>query len=335
MNITIIGATGYVGEELIHLLSFHPKIKIVSLFARTSKSSIDEIYPNFKGIINLQVNEFGIEKIKNCDLAFLAVPHTVSMQIVPNLIKKLKIIDLSSDYRFKNPDVYEKWYNTSHIDKNLLKYAVYGLPEIFKEEIKKADLVAVSGCYPTSIILAVAPLLKETIISSKIIIDSKSGVSGAGRNLQLKNLFCECNENLKAYNIGTHRHQPEISEILSQLAEKNIEVIFTPHLVPMNRGILSTIYCTLKKKFSTIEIISLYEKFYTNSPFIKIVNSAEIKNVRYSNYCHISLKVIEKSLIIVSCIDNLIKGAAGQAIQCMNIMFGFDEITGLKTTGRI
>lgn len=342
VKVSIIGATGYVGAELIRILSSHPKTKIIALFAQIEQSqSIDTIFPQFKNIINLPCEKFEIVKINNiikkCDVVFLAIPHTVSMKIVSQLINKVKIIDLSADYRFKNVTVYEKWYKVSHIDKNSLEKAVYGLPEIYKKEIKNTPLVSIPGCYPTSIILALLPLLKKDIIKeNRIIIDAKTGISGAGRIAQNTTIFSECNENLKAYNIGIHRHTPEINEILSFFTKKNINVLFAPHLIPINRGILSTIYCELKKKTTEEEVNIIYANFYKNAPFVKILKDGvlpEIKMVRNSNYCYLGIKIIKKSniLVVVSCIDNLIKGAAGQAIQCMNIIFNFDETLGLKS----
>ena len=270
--------------------------------------------------------------ISKCDLIFLALPHKVSMQFAPIFLKSgKKVIDLSADYRLP-ADIYKKWYGMEHKDKADIKKAVYGLPEANRAHIKKADLIANPGCYPTSVILPGMPLLKEGIVDTKsIIADSKSGVTGAGRKALLSIIFSEVNENLKCYKPNVHQHKPEIDQELSKAAGKDMEIVFTPHLIPMNRGILSTIYFTLKKEMSTKTLLSIYKKFYKNEPFVRILDNAlpQIKDVVNTNFCDIGLSVKGKKLIVVSCIDNLLKGAAGQAVQNMNIMCGLDEKKGL------
>ncbi|MCS7180622.1 MAG: N-acetyl-gamma-glutamyl-phosphate reductase, partial [bacterium] len=291
----------------------------------------EEINLKFKKRINLKCKNIpdweSIEK--NCNCIFLALPHIISMDFVPEILKLEKIvIDLSADYRFQNLENYEKWY-TKHKNPEFLKLAVYGLPEINREKIKKAKLIANPGCYPTSVILGVLPLVKNDLIENKIIANSVSGVSGAGKTPSSSNIFVECNENIKAYKIGEHRHQPEIEEILNNFGNKNYNIIFVPHLAPYNQGILSTIYVELKKKMRPEEIQNLYVEFYENEPFIRIMNygvSASTKNVYDTNFCDIGIKLVdEKNLVITTAIDNLLKGASGQAVQNMNIIFGFKE----------
>jgi N-acetyl-gamma-glutamyl-phosphate reductase len=293
-----------------------------------------DLLPGFKGKIDLVCKKPNpAEMARNVDLVFLGLPHRISMELVPIFIKAGKlVIDLSADYRLA-PDVYKAWYGTDHKDKGNLPKAVYGLPELYHELIRKAKLIANPGCYPTSAILGVAPMLSQKAIDpSYIIIDSKSGVTGAGRKPDLALSFSEVNENLKAYKVNEHQHKPEINKILSQVAGKAIDVVFTPHLIPMNRGILSTIYMRLNKKLDTKGVINIYKKFYRKKPFVRISDEGKLPQIRdivLTNYCNIGVKVTKDVLIVVSCIDNLKKGAAGQAVQNMNIMCGFDETEGL------
>lgn len=335
LKIGVVGATGYAGEEVIKILIKHKAVKITELSAVIDKEEpISSIFPAFKGALDLVCHKPDAEKMaKNIDLVFLALPHKVSMEIAPVFLKAGKlVIDLSADYRLE-PDVYKVWYGVEHKDKANLPASVYGLPELYHDEIKKAKLIANPGCYPTSAILGVVPMLKEEIIGKdSIIIDSKSGVTGAGRKPDLALSFSEVNENLKAYKVNEHQHKPEINKILSQVAGEKIDVVFTPHLIPMNRGILSTIYMKLSKKTDTKAVIDIYKKFYKGKPFVRIYDEGklpQIKNVVGSNYCDIGLKVTGNTLIAVACIDNLTKGAAGQAVQNMNIMAGFSETEGL------
>lgn len=335
LKIGVVGATGYAGEEVIKILVNHGQAKITELSAIIDKEEpIASIFPALKGRLDLVCHKPDAEKMaKNIDLVFLALPHRVSMEIAPLFLKSGKlVIDLSADYRL-DPDVYKVWYGTEHKDKGNLPAAVYGLPELYHEEIKKAKLIANPGCYPTGAILGAAAALKEGIIDKdSIIIDSKSGVTGAGRKPDLALSFSEVNENLKAYKVNEHQHKPEINKILSRVAAGKIEVTFTPHLIPMNRGILSTIYMKLAKKLDTKAVIELYKNFYRGKPFVRIYDEGKLPQIRdvvLSNYCDIGLKVTGNMLIAVSCIDNLTKGAAGQAVQNMNIMAGFDETEGL------
>lgn len=335
IKVGVVGATGYAGEEVIKILVNHKQVKITELSAVIDKEEpLSSIFPAFKGRCDLMCYKPDPEKMaRNIDLVFLGLPHKVSMQVAPIFLKAGKIvIDLSADYRL-DPDVYKTWYGIEHTDKaNILK-AVYGLPELYREEIRKAKLIANPGCYPTSAILGAAPAVEARIVDKdSVIIDSKSGVTGAGRKPDLALSFAEVNENLKAYKVNEHQHKPEINKILSQVSDYKIEVVFTPHLIPMNRGILSTIYMKLNKKLDTAEAIDMYRNFYGGMPFVRIYDEGKLPQTRdvvLSNYCDIGLKVTGDRLIAISCIDNLKKGAAGQAVQNMNIIAGFDETEGL------
>jgi len=332
IKVAIFGISGYAGQKLVEILLSHPYVEIKEGYVAPEEGipEIEDIIPKLKGRIKLKCKNNpdwnSIEK--NCDVVFLALPHIVSMKFVPEILKLgKKVIDLSADFRFKNLNNYEKWY-TKHICPEFLKEAVYGLPEINREEIKNARLIANPGCYPTSFILGVLPLVKNKIIKEKIIINSVSGVSGAGRNPSFSNMFVECNENIKAYKIGEHRHQPEMEEIVNEFGDKNYNVLFVPHLAPYNQGILSTIYCELKEKTKPEDIYSLYNEFYKNEPFVRIMKygeSASTKNVFDTNFCDIGIKVVDRNIIITSAIDNLVKGASGQAIQNMNLLFNLQE----------
>jgi N-acetyl-gamma-glutamyl-phosphate reductase len=334
----IVGATGYAGEELIELLLAHPEVKITSVSAKIEKpEDISDIFPKFKNRLNLVCAEPDIKEISaKCDLVFLALPHTVSMRIAPKLLEAgKKVIDLSADYRLKDTKVYEKFYKTGHKDKINLKKAVYGLPEIYRNTIKKAVLIANPGCYPTAAILALAPAIVCSLIEpDSIIIDAKSGVSGAGRKITSDFMFTEINENFKAYKVNIHQHAPEINQVLSKLAGGQLKVTFVPHLLPLNRGILETIY--LRKNNGSAKksqgFIALYKKFYKKEPFIRIKEEGSypcFKDVVGTNFCDIGIKEDKDSVIIVSAIDNLLKGASGQAVQNMNIMYKFPEQLGL------
>lgn len=335
LKVGIIGATGYAGEEAIRILLKHKGVQITEL-ARFSDTDepISKVFPVFKGRIDLVCKKIDPVAIaKNVDFVFLGLPHKAAMDIVPVFMKAGKsVIDISADYRLP-PEVYKAWYGVEHTDKENIPKAIYGLPELYYNDIKKAKLIANPGCYPTSVILGIAPMLKtKAIDADRIIVDSKSGTSGAGRKPDSALSFCEVNENLKAYKVNGHQHMPEINKILSQVAGKEISIVFTPHLIPMNRGILSTIYLRLNKKLDTKAVLEMYKDFYKGKPFVRISDEGklpQIKDVVCTNYCNIGLKVTGETLIVISCIDNLTKGAAGQAIQNMNIMAGYDETEGL------
>ncbi len=335
LKVGVVGATGYAGEEVIKILVNHKDVSITELQAVIDKEEpFSSIFPAFKGKVDIMCKSPDPETMaKNCDLVFLGLPHKISMELVPVFLKAGKIVvDLSADYRLA-PDVYKLWYGIEHKDKGNLPKAVYGLPEVYHDEIKKAKLIANPGCYPTSAILGIAPMLKEKAINTDyIVVDSKSGVTGAGRKPDLALSFSEVNENLKAYKVNEHQHKPEINKILSEVAGKSIEIVFTPHLIPMNRGILSTIYLKLNKPLDTKAVIEIYKKFYKGKPFVRISDEGKLPQIRdivLTNYCDIGLKVTGDTLIVISCIDNLKKGAAGQAVQNMNIICGFNETEGL------
>jgi len=334
MRVGVVGATGYTGEEIIRILAKHKDVEITSLSAIIEKpAKFSELFPAYRKKVDIIVKELDVgEVIKKTDLVFLALPHTVSMLFAPNFLSaKKKVIDLSADYRLEE-ETYKKWYKTEHKDRNNIETAVYGLPEINRSKIKKALLLANPGCYPTASILALLPAVKENVASGLIIIDAKSGATGAGRKAAISLSFGEVDENLKAYKINAHQHMPEMSYILGKYAARDIALTFTPHLIPMRRGILSTIYVPLKKSIDEEAILNAYNVFYKNEPFVRICSKGElpeIKNVVNTNYCDIGLKSEGKLLVVVSCIDNLLKGASGQAVQNMNIMCGFDESEGL------
>lgn len=335
-KVAIIGATGYAGEELIRILLHHPEVEIAHLVAKIEQScSIAKIFPWLENILDLECkNEIDFELIaRNSDIIFLALPHRVSMEIAPGFLNlEKKVIDFSADYRLKDINEYQKWYSVSHKSKEFVKKSVYGLCELHRDEIKNAQLVANPGCYPTAAILTCAPFLKAGLINPDIIIDAKSGTSGAGRTLAVQLLFSEVDENFKAYKVCDHQHSPEIIQELELVYADKVRISFVPHLVPMNRGILSTVYMDLKKNVSVFEAVDAAGKFYQHEPFIRIKQAdvfPEIKDVVYSNFCDIGIKVDQKRLIVITAIDNLVKGAAGQAVQSFNIMFGFKETLGL------
>lgn len=339
LRVGVIGATGYTGEELIKILLKHTKVKISYLSAKVEKpKKISEIFPYLKDKLLLLCDNFNIDRaLKFCDLLFLAVPHTASMQITPILLKNKKyVIDLSADYRLKDKNLYEFWYKTKHRDRRNLKKAVYGLPEVYKEKIKKTRLVANPGCYPTAAILSIAPLLKYKICKIQYIyIDAKSGYSGAGR-ISDEQFYRDLKDNFKAYNVDLHRHLPEITEQISSLAERKLNIVFVTHLLPIERGISETIYVNLnhRLKIKDSELIGLYREFYKDKPFVRIKEKnhfPQIKDVALTNFCDIGIKISEdkKTIILISCIDNLLKGASGQAVQNMNIMFDFEETEAL------
>ena len=334
----IVGSTGYVGAELVRILLQHPEVELSDA---TSHSYIgkkfEQVYENFKEICDLECQEENIEDLADkVDVIFLALPHGIaSKKINSDILNKVKIIDIGADFRLKNKDTYELWYETDHHSEGLLKKAVYGLCEWRREEIKKANLLANPGCYTTCSILSLAPLLKEDIIEEdSIIIDAKSGVSGAGRALNLGIHYNECNESIKAYKLASHRHTPEIEQELSEVSGKSIKITFTPHLIPMNRGILVTAYGTLKNNVKYDDIRSIYEKYYAKEHFIRVTKKdvfPETRWIKGSNYCDIGFAIDERTnrIIVVGALVNLIKGAAGQAVQNMNLMFGLKETMGL------
>jgi N-acetyl-gamma-glutamyl-phosphate reductase len=338
IKVGIIGATGYTGVELVRILSRHPEVELVGLTSQSyAGQEFSSVFPSAAKITDIVLEVQDAEALaERCDVVFTALPHGVSMEVVGTLAAKgTKVIDLGADYRFNHISVYEQWYKLEHKTPDLARQAVYGLPEIHREKIREAAVVGNPGCYPTTIILGLAPLLKKGLLKiDSIIADSKSGVSGGGRGLNLAFHYPECNENFKAYNIGVHRHTPEIEQELSQLAGEKMTISFTPHLLPMTRGILSTIYGTLDKSVSTHELIDLYKRFYKDEYFVRICPEGQYpqtKMVYGSNFCDIGLTVDSRTnrVVVVSVIDNLVKGASGQAVQNMNVLFGLSEKTGL------
>lgn len=334
----IIGATGYAGNEIVRLLLGHKEVEVVWY---GSRSYIDkkyaEIYQNFFKLVDAKCMDDNMETLADeVDVIFTATPQGFCASLInEEILSKVKVIDLSADFRIKDVKKYEKWYGISHKSPQFIEEAVYGLCEINREAIKKARLIANPGCYPTCSILSIYPLLKEGLIDpSTIIIDAKSGTSGAGRGAKVDNLFCEVNENIKAYGVAVHRHTPEIEDQLGYACGEEVLINFTPHLIPMNRGILITAYATLKKEVSYEEVKAVYDKYYEKEQFVRVLDKdiyPQTKWVEGSNFVDVNFKIDPrtKRIIMMGAMDNLVKGAAGQAVQNMNLMFGFDEAEGL------
>ena len=340
INCAIIGATGYTGVELIKILLRHSQTRITHLTTRQAEAiPVHRLIPSLPGDTGLEVRPYSFSDVKrDSDLVFLCLPHTEAMDTAQKFRDAGKIvIDLSADFRLRDWKSYEKWYGVKHQNKALLKEAVYGLPELNREKIGKADLIANPGCYPTSVILGLAPLLRAKVIDpASIIIDSKSGVSGAGKKLNAATQFCEVDENFFAYKVGKHQHTPEIEQALSWAAGQKVHVTFVPHLLPVDRGILSTIYLKKKKGVKPAAIEKAFKDAYANEPFVRLKAQGtfpSIKDVQRTNYCDIGFTVdaAADQVIVITAIDNLIKGASGQAVQNMNVRAGFPEDEGLKT----
>ena len=336
IKVGIIGATGYAGSELVRLITQHPKAELVTMTSQSyAGQEYKEVYSNYSHLDYVCEEEHIEEMAEKCDVIFLALPHGVaSKKINADILSKTKIIDLGADFRIQDVDVYEKWY-TTHYSKDILPEAVYGLCEINRDKIKGKRIVANPGCYTSCSILSLYPLVKEGMIDlSSIIIDAKSGATGAGRGLSLGNHYCELNESVKAYKVASHRHTPEIEEQLSIAAGQDIVLNFTPQLIPMDRGILATCYATLNKKYTYDDIRKAYEKHYGNEHFIRLTKEGvfpETKWVKGSNFVDIGFTVDERTnrVIVIGALDNLFKGAAGQAVQNMNIIMGIEETTGI------
>lgn len=338
IKVGIIGSTGYAGAEIVRLLLQHRYTEIVWY---GSRSYVDkkyyEVFSNMFQIVEDKCLDDNMEELADrVDVIFTATPQGLCASLVnEEILNKVKIIDLSADFRIKDVGIYEKWYNIEHKSPQFIGEAVYGLCEINREQVKKARLVANPGCYPTCTTLSIAPLLKEKVIRpDTIIVDAKSGTSGAGRGAKVNNLFCEVNENIKAYGVATHRHTPEIEEQLSYAAGESVMINFTPHLVPMNRGILVTAYASLAKTVTYDEIKAIYDKYYDKETFVRVLDKdvcPETRWVEGSNYVDVNFKIDERTnrIIMMGALDNLVKGAAGQAVQNMNIMFGLEEKEGL------
>ncbi|MFH1126136.1 MAG: N-acetyl-gamma-glutamyl-phosphate reductase [Candidatus Altiarchaeota archaeon] len=332
MNVTVVGASGYSGSELLRILARHPKVEDITATSRQHEGKkVSSLHQNLLGVYDKNFKRMD-DKALDADFVFLTTPHGESMSIAPSLVDRgIKVVDLSADYRFKDVGIYEKFYQ-KHTNPELCKKAVYGLPEAYRKEIKKATLVANPGCYPTSVILGMLPLtkIKEKLDLQKITVDSMSGTSGAGAKPTEFVHHSEINENLKSYNIGKHRHRPEMESILRGQFEKEVKVSFTPTLVPIVRGIQANIH--IYGSNIEVDLMEHYKNFYAEEPFVRITETPYVKNVANSNYCDVGLWNDKNAsqVIVVSAIDNLVKGAAGQAVQNMNLMEGFEETTGLK-----
>lgn len=335
----IVGVAGYAGLGILQLLNNHPDAKVVWASSEEAHAGkkLSDIRPSMYGLSGLVCSAPDISGlIDQADVIFFALPNGLAMKWAAKVLSKgKKMIDISADFRIKDLAEYSNWYKIDHASPQLVKDAVYGLPELFKDKIKKASLIANPGCYPTASILGASPLLKHKLIDpGSIIIDAKSGVSGAGMALTDITHFPECNENVRAYAVASHRHNPEIDQILGEVAGSVLRTSFTPHLMPMNRGIIATIYANLKDKISADEIHSIYKGFYKDAAFVRVLDKGKLPATKYvsgSNYCDINIVVDERvgRVVVLSVIDNLIKGAAGQAVQNMNLMFGADEKAGL------
>ncbi len=338
LNAAVVGATGYTGVELVRLLLRHPQVNISALTSRQyANESFAKIFPSLAGHLDITCTEFDAAELvsKKVDIVFTAVPHKTAMEVIPSLLEQnIRVVDLSADYRLRDAAVYEQWYQP-HTSPDLLKAAVYGLPELYRSKIGSANLVANPGCYPTSIAVAMAPLIHGNLIKSDgLIFDSKSGASGAGRSAKTSSLFCEVNEGFKAYAVSSHRHTPEIEQTLSELSGAPVTVNFTPHLLPLNRGILSTCYAMMQTATTQAHVNAAFETYYAKEPFVRLCRNGSLPDTAYvrgSNFVDLGWIVDNRTgrIIVVSAIDNLVKGAAGQAIQNMNIMFGLDESAGL------
>ena len=340
-NVAIVGASGYTGVELARLLLAHPNANITCLTSRQHVGTpFSEVFPSMRGQLDLTCDPVDIGLICNkADLVFTALPHKTAMEVVPQFLDAgKKVIDLSADYRLQNAQTYADWYQ-AHTSPYLLDEAVYGLPELYRSQIAGARLIANPGCYPTSVALALAPLIQHALIDvGSLIIDSKSGVSGAGRVAKEGSLYCEVNESFRAYGVATHRHTPEIEQTLSNLAGREVTVSFTPHLLPVNRGILTTCYASLVQSMTTEEVLTQFNEQYATEPFVRVLPAGKLPDVgfvRGSNYCDIGVVCDERTgrIVVISAIDNLVKGAAGQAVQNMNILLALDEATGLRQVG--
>ena len=343
IKIGIVGASGYSGSELLRFLVNHPGGLQVALCTSETYAGqcIESVLPNLRGFLSAKFEPLDLDSLKErVDAVVLAVPHKVAMSFAPKILKQgLRVVDFSADYRLEDAETYQTWYHAEHTSSELMPQAIYGLPERYRAKIRDAQLVANPGCYPTSAILAALPLVAQGVVElDSIIVDSKSGISGAGPKPSENTHYPNRESNVVAYNIGVHRHTPEIEQELGAVASEPIRVTFTPHLVPMTRGILSTVYMRLTEERSTQEVLSIYAGFYENEPFVRVLPSEtypQTKAVLGSNYCDVGLKVDTRTrrVVAMAAIDNLGKGAAGAVVQNLNLMFGFNETDGLKVPG--
>ncbi|MGD1044065.1 MAG: N-acetyl-gamma-glutamyl-phosphate reductase [Bacteroidota bacterium] len=337
ISVSVVGASGYSGIELLKILVRHPSVRIDKLFANSSAGKhLVDVAPSFSKTLDMVLELYSIDKILTSDLIFIALPSGEAMNLVPAMLSAGKrVIDLGGDFRLQDTLLYERYYKRTHSASATLKQSVYGLPEWNFSQIKSASLIANPGCYPTSAILPLAPLLKDGIIKSKgIVVSSLSGVSGAGRSSSIEMSFAEVNESVRPYKVGTHQHIPEIKTSLESLSKIQVSFTFVPHLLPITRGIYTSMYATLTKPTNEQAILAVYEKYYAAAPFVRYSETVipELKNIAYTNFIDIGFRINQENrqLVVFSTIDNLIKGAAGQAVQNMNIMFGVNETEGLK-----
>lgn len=336
-GVAIVGASGYASRELVRILLNHPGAKVTVATSRQDEGTrLDALHPSLARRIDLTCEPFDADRLaERAQVAFLGLPHTASMAATPALRQRgVRVIDLSADYRLTDPRVYADWYGHEHTDPDGLRSAVYGLPELYREKIPAANLIANPGCYTSTSILALAPLVAENLIErTGIIIDAKSGVTGAGRAPKANLHFPEVNENFSAYNVGRHRHTPEIDQVLTDVGKADgapVEVIFTPHLVPMDRGILATIYATPRRPVAEHDLIDLYRGFYARSPFVRVIGGLPAtKDSAYMNFFDVTVRLVRGKIVVLACLDNLLKGAAGVAVQNFNLMFGHAETTAL------
>jgi N-acetyl-gamma-glutamyl-phosphate reductase len=335
IKVAILGGSGYTALELLKILLRHPEVEIVAVTSRQEETPpVAELHPVLTGRLGLRCEPFNVDRLmaRGVQCAFGCLPHGVSMTTLPSLLERgVRVVDLSADYRLRDPNIYAQWYGESHQDLAHLAQAVYGLPEIYGEEIPTAPLVANPGCYPQTAILGLAPLVAGKYLDlGSIIIDSKSGVSGAGRTPGLTTHFPECNESLSAYGVGKHRHTPEMEQALSDLAGEPVQVIFTPHLVPMDRGIFSTIYVTPHRPMSNPQLTELYRTFFAEDPFVRVVDRLPAtKHTSHTNFLDVALRVVRDRIVVLVCEDNLVRGASGVAVQNFNRMYGFEESAAL------
>lgn len=342
MRAAIIGAPGYAGVELTRILLGHPAFEIALVTSNAEEGrAVTDMYPALSGLTDLVYTKPDLEQVaRMSDIAFLAVPHTAALEIAPRLLGAgLSVIDASADYRLKDPEVYERWYEVSHSSSELLGQAVYGLPELDRSALPGARLVACPGCYPTATLLAAAPVFEAGMIAqSHAFVDAKSGVSGAGKTPSAATHYPTVNEAVMPYKVGAHRHTPEIEQGLSLAAGHPVSVTFAPHLVPMSRGILATVYLELAEPMTTCEAVEFYKSRYHNEPFVTVHDAGRMPStaeVRGTNRAHIGVTVDRGALVVACAIDNLVKGTAGQAVQCANLVHGYDETAGLLLPGPV
>lgn len=339
VKVGIVGGTGYTGVELLRLLASHEQVSVAVITSRAENGRrVDDLFPNLRGHYDLAYSEPDVGQLAECDVVFFATPHNVAMKMVPEILSVgCRVIDLSADYRLRDADLWSDWYGESHASAELLTEAVYGLPELNREQIAGARLVACPGCYPTSVQLGFMPLLARGLVNPQdLIASSASGVSGAGRQAKVDNLLSEVSDSFKPYGVTGHRHLPEIEQGLSDIAGEPVAVTFVPHLLPMVRGIHSTLFARLKEPSQGLQ--ALYEDWYEEAPFVDVLPPGilpQTRSVRGANICQLAVEVPQErdTVVVMSAIDNLVKGASGQAIQVMNIMFGLDESTGLGQVG--